>query len=91
VLTGHSICQIAALVAHSLLAKATKHSQAYHNTSKGKYDIPMTESQHHALQICHSSLSFTGIELTFLCLSDKIYFQKSSAMQNPCNGLPGSC
>lgn len=87
------MCQMAALVAliYSLLAKATKHSRAYHNTSKGECGIPVTGSQHRTLQTCHSSLSFTGIELAFLCLSDKIYSQKSSATQNPCSCWPDSC
>jgi len=83
------MCQTAALAVlmYSLLVKATKHSWAYRSPSKGECGIPVTGSQRRPLQMCHSSLSFTGTELAFLCLSAEINFEKASAVQNPCNSL----
>lgn len=83
------MCQAAALAVliYSLLVKAAKHSWAYRRPSEGECGVPVTGSQHWALQTCHSSLSLTGIELAFLCLSTKISFEKESAVQNPCNCL----
>lgn len=65
------------------VARAAKHSWAYHSPRERKCGIPGAGSQHRALQTCLSSLRFSGIEVAFLCLSTNIHFGQVPAMQSP--------
>lgn len=87
--TSHPLCwqdmvhQTAALPAPSTACWAELLNLAYHSPSEGKCAIPGAGSQHWALQMCLSSLSFTGMEAAFLCLSPNINFWTSACHAEP--------